>query len=471
MISENVKISFCNYAINFKTPENFDILPEKEMQFKSTARKAQEISDENRACAKKPEEYGKETSNNIKSDKQESESDSTMSGPKSLPTDFKVTNQQQLLNSTSEDRALKQNCSHSENNTAGQTTDKKVPDVSDVNKKSLLDNTDFTNDKQLPEDSNVPKASETIQEIMSSKDETKEPEDKTQDEGKMISTVYASNNSPKSSQADGTPHDNGCQPIDSNKQDSRYSVQASVSKTSNMNADSKVTRSETTMTSQTKQRRRTQRKVDGPIRRGTASQGRNRLEFDQYGRPKFKPSYEMVVDVAEFRFSRCSSDSNDDSDCDQQHGCPEVVETKSKKMPKKQKKKRKAKKVRDTKLRDTTDPEERYVPSDSDDESPWLNGVPPAPVRADVKSLTSFFKTRSKLKYGSNEKKIIFRKDSDYFPARLHSRTSFKQTSLGSTQGMSYFNSQFMNDSAGFPSTFSDLSLPPHPSLQYTVNY
>ena len=356
----------------------------------------------------------------------------------------------------------------------GKTTDKKVretekadfPDESDPSKKSLLDDTDLTNDKQPQENLDVPKSSKAMEEILCNKDEAKEAdqdetEDKTQDEGKKSSTVCALNNSPNSSQANEKPHNDGCQPINNNKQESRHSVQVSVSKTSDMNADSKVTKSETTMTSQTKQRRRAQRKVDGPIRRGNTAQGRNRLEFDQYGRPKFKPSYEMVVDVAEFRFSRCSSDSNEDSDCDRHHGCPEVVETKSKKIPKK--KKSKMKKIRDTKLRDTTDPEERYVPSDSDDEPQWLNGVPPAPVRADVKSLSSLFKTRRKLKYGSHDKKIVFRKDSDYFPARLHSRTSFKQTSLGSTQGMSYFNSQLMNDSAGFPSTFSDLSLPPIP--------
>ena len=353
----------------------------------------------------------------------------------------------------------------------GKTTHKKVPETEnadefDVGKKSLLDDTDVTNDKQPQENPDVPKASEVMQETTCNKDETKEPdtdetEDRTQTEGKKTSTVGALNISPKSSKANEKPHNDRCQPIDNNKQESRHSVQVSVSKTSDMNADSKVTKSETTMTSQTKQRKRAQRKVDGPIRRGNTAQGRNRLEFDQYGRPKFKPSYEMVVDVAEFRFSRCSSDSNEDSDCDRHHGCKEVVETKSKKIPKK--KKSKMKKIRDTKMRDTTDPEERYVPSDSDDEPQWLNGVPPAPVRADVKSLSSLFKTRRKLKYGSHEKKIIFRKESDYFPGRLHSGASFKQTSLGSTQGMSYFNSQFMNDSAGFPSTFSDLSLPPIP--------
>ena len=60
-------------------------------------------------------------------------------------------------------------------------------------------------------------------------------------------------------------------------------------------------------------------------------------------------------------------------------------------------------------------------------------------------------------------KKIVFRRDSDYFPARLHSRTSFQQDSKGSTQGMSYFNSQFMNNSTDFTSSPSYLSLPPIP--------
>ena len=383
MISENVKICFCNYAINFKTPGNFGKSPEREMQLKSTTCNAEEtISDEKRTLTEKPQEYGKETTNNLKSDKQESESDSTVSGPKSLPTDFKVTNQRQFINSTSKDQEPKQITPHSEYNTMeGKTMDKRVsenentdlPYESDVNKKALLDYTD----NQPQEDPNIGKASDTMQEIVRNKDETKESakdetEDKTQDETKNLSIANASSNPPKCSQANETPHNGGCQPIDNNKQDSRHSVQVSVSKTSDMNADSKVTRSETTMTNQTKQRRRTQRKVDGPIRRGNAAQGRNRLEFDQHGRPKFKPSYEMVVDVAEFRFSRCSSDSDEDSDCDRHHGCPEVVETKSKKASKKQKKKSKPKKIRDTKLRDTTDPEERYVPSDSDDEPPWV---------------------------------------------------------------------------------------------------
>ena len=391
MISENVKISFCNYAINFKAPRNVSKSSEREMKIKSTTCNAQEkILDENRACAEKPEEYGKEATKKLKADNLESESDSTVSGPKSLPTDFKVTNQQQLLNLASEDQETKQIFSHSENNRVkGKTTDKKVPetekadfpDESDPSKKSLLDDTDLTNDKQPQENLDVPKSSKAMEEILCNKDEAKEAdqdetEDKTQDEGKKSSTVCALNNSPNSSQANEKPHNDGCQTINNNKQESRHSVQVSVSKTSDMNADSKVTKSETTMTSQTKQRRRAQRKVDGPIRRGNTAQGRNRLEFDQYGRPKFKPSYEMVVDVAEFRFSRCSSDSTEDSDCDRHHGCPEIVEAKSKKIPKK--KKSKMKKIRDNKLRDTTDPEERYVPSDSDDEPQWLNGVPPA---------------------------------------------------------------------------------------------
>ena len=276
MISENVKISFCNYAINFKAPRNVSKSSEREMKIKSTTCNAQEkILDENRACAEKPEEYGTEATKKFKADNLESESDSTVSGPKSLPTDFKVTNQQQLLNLASEDQETKQIFSHSENNKVeGKTPDKKVPetekadfrDESDASKKSLLDDTVLTNDKQPQENPDVPKSSEAMEEILCNKDETKEPdkdetEDKTQDEEKKPSTVCALdlNISPKSSQANEKPHNDACQPIDNNKQESRHSVRVSVSKASDMNADSKVTKSETTMTSQTKQRRRAQR--------------------------------------------------------------------------------------------------------------------------------------------------------------------------------------------------------------------
>ena len=260
MISENVKISFCNYAINFKAPRNVSKSSEREIKLKSTTCNAQEkILDE------KPEEYGKEATKKLKADKLESESDSTVSGPKSLPTDFKVTNQQQLLNLASEDQETKQIFSHSENNKVeGKTPDKKVPetekadfrDESDASKKSLLDDTVLTNDKQPQENLDIPKSSEAMEEILCNKDETKEPdkdetEDKTQDEEKKPSTVCAIdlNISPKS-QANEKPHNDACQPIDNNKQESRHSVQVSVSKASDMNADSKVTKSETTMTSQ-----------------------------------------------------------------------------------------------------------------------------------------------------------------------------------------------------------------------------
>ena len=473
MIPEDVKIAFCSFAINPKQSSKFPIKSNK-IKTKPLNHSLPKTENEERLESLT---NGKENQDGLKS---KNTTDSVTSvGLKSLPTDFKLgdslgaTSQmetqnqrgKQLLdNSYNQDVPTENSFGYvTEQNKISEPANKSRENINETSQKFPL-NKSSTSDYQLQENlGNVPqgKTDESTDDKTAIMDtHTDEPTDGIQSESKEMSNTVkqteANKNSPKPTPpSESFPKDAENLMFDGNAQVtcSRHSIEGS-----HMDGDSKVTRSETTMASRLKPIRRTHRK--------STMAGRNSkrmsLEYDHLGRPKFKPSYEMVVDVADFKFNRCSSNSDEDSDCDRDHGTLKPVITKAKKIIRK--KCKKPDKVRDSKLLNTIDPEEHYGDSDSEDELEWLNGVPPTPVRADVKSLSNYFRIRRKLKYGENEKKIVFRKDSDYFPGRrLHSRASFDPTSLGSTQGMSYFNLRLVTDSVGMPYSFSDLSLPDAP--------
>ena len=408
MVSEHVKISLCIYAINSKNPRN-DLIS-SEADSRSTQKKGNEqlnVSCQDAENATNPGENQKDISNIPRSEKTESETGSAVSAPKSLPSNFKVNGQQQVLDSATCSEFIEHISSQPENWAADVTGSKKLmvkrsgtlatreKDEPDTNGESVLDNPSTELDEKLQQDEDTTrKNDETLPNQKIRPNETKPSETST------------SSKSPKSSQIRCNQDVDTPKPSTNTNQESRHNVQENGIKTSDMNGDSKMTRSETTMSSQAKQRRRAQRKADGTSRRTNPPQGRNRLEFDSSGRPKFKPSYEMVVDVAEFRFSRCPSHPKDDVDCDREHGRPVVLKSKSKKFLKLFPKKKVAKqKPRENKLWNTIDPEEHFVPSDSDEEPEILDKVPTVPLRSDVKSLGAFFKTRRNLKYGSDEKK------------------------------------------------------------------